>query len=158
MRAGEHVRKFLRSFHYAFSGVVRTAKNERNMRVHLCFAFYVVAFGLVTGISQSQWAAVLLCIAAVTSLELINTSVETVCDCLHPGKSPMIRAAKDAAAGAVLISAAASAVVGGLIFFRRERVENALCFIGKYPVLAAVLILLLPLWIIWIVGRKKYDR
>lgn len=128
------------------------------MRVHLCFTFYVIAFGLITGISQSQWTAVLLCIAAVTSLELINTSIEATCDCLHPGKSPMIRAAKDAAAGAVLMSAAVSAVIGGLIFFRRVRVENALCFIGKYPVLAAGLILLLPIWIIWIIGRKKYDR
>lgn len=151
------MRKFLKSFAYAFSGIVGTVKSERNMRVHLCVAFYVIVFGWITKITQAQWTAVLLCIAAVTSLELVNTAVETVCDCAHPDSSPLIRAAKDAAAGAVLMSAAASAVVGGLIFFRGERVHNAFEFIGKYPVLAALLILLLPLWIFWIVGRKHHD-
>ena len=41
----------------------------------------------------------------VLAAELINTALEQIIDLLHPGQHPMMKLAKDCAAGAVLISA-----------------------------------------------------
>ncbi len=76
----------MRCFFFALRGFAYAVRTQRNMRVHLCFAFYVILAGLVTGISQSEWLAVLLCIGFVTALECANTAVETMCDSLPPQK------------------------------------------------------------------------
>ena len=151
------MRNLFHSFVYAFRGVVWTVKNERNMRIHLCFAFYVVLAALITRLSVTEWAAVLICIASVTALECVNTSLERLCDTLHPDKSEGIRHAKDIAAGGVLCAAAVSAAVGCIIFFREEKLENVWRFTENNPAAAAaVIITLIPLSLfVWgFRGRK----
>ena len=118
----------MKSFKYAFHGIFETIRTQRNMRVHLCFAFYVIIAGFVTHISAAEWAAVLICIGLVMALECLNTSIESLCDTVHPEKTEGIRITKDAAAGAVLCSALASAVVGGIVFFNEQKVTAALQF------------------------------
>ena len=48
--------------------------------------------------------------------EGFNTAVERVCDRVSPEKHPLIKAAKDIAAGAVLLFVIASVAVGLIIF------------------------------------------
>ena len=38
------MKKLLKSFVYAFNGVVFCIKNEQNMRIHFCFTVYMFAF------------------------------------------------------------------------------------------------------------------
>lgn len=142
----------------ALFGVLRTVKNERNMRIHLCFAFYVISASFVCNISSGQWRSVLLCIALVLSLECINTALERLCNAVHPDKSPEIRAAKDAAAGAVLIAALVSAVVGCKIFFNMERLFVAFAFIIAYPVIFALLLLTLIPAALFVRGHSKGEN
>ncbi len=148
----------MNSFKYAFRGIAETLARERNMRIHLCFAFYVFLAGLVTRISVSEWAAVLVCIGLVTALECQNTALEALCDTIHPERSQGIRRTKDAAAGSVLCAALASAVVGGCVFFRRERYEQALLFWQEHTAVALLIILtLIPLaFFVW--GRKRVKK
>ena len=47
--------------------------------------------------------------------ELFNTALETLADHLHPERHPVVGAAKDIAAAAVLVASGA-AVVAGLAF------------------------------------------
>jgi diacylglycerol kinase (ATP) len=62
------------------------------------------------------WSAlVVLSVALVLALELVNSALEYLLDRLHPAHSREIGAAKDAAAGAVLLASLASAAVGGLM-------------------------------------------
>jgi diacylglycerol kinase (ATP) len=136
----------MKSFKYAFRGIFNTIKTERNMRVHLCFTFYVIIAGFVTHLSKPEWAAVIICIGIVNALECLNTSLESLCDTVHPEKSEGIRIAKDAAAGAVLCAAIASVFVGGEIFLRYEKLEKALNFFKDYTFIAILIILsLIPL-------------
>jgi len=145
----------MKSFKYAFRGIIDTVKAERNMRVHLCFAFYVIVAGLVTNISTAQWAAVLVCIGLVTALECLNTALESLCDTFHPWKSEEIRKAKDASAGAVLCAAIASAAVGGTIFFRAEKVNKALEFFINHTDISILIILTLIPLILFMRGGKR---
>jgi diacylglycerol kinase (ATP) len=148
----------MNSFKYAFRGIAETLAHERNMRVHLCFAYYVLLAGFVTRISVAEWAAVLICIGLVTALECLNTALEALCDTIHPEHSQGIRRAKDAAAGAVLCAALASAVVGGCVFFRAERVDLALAFCQEHIVAALIIILMLIPLAFFVRGRKRVKK
>jgi len=147
----------MKSFKYAFRGIFETVRSERNMRVHLCFALYVVTAGFVTQLTAPEWAAVLVCIGAVTALECFNTALERLCDTLCPEKNEGIRRAKDAAAGAVLCAALASAAVGADIFFRADRFAAALGFFKNNTVIAVLIILALIPLCFFVRGGKR-DR
>ena len=148
----------MKCFLFALRGIAETIKTERNMRIHLCFAFYVTAAGLICKISDWQWLAVLICIGLVTALECINTALERLCDGVHPEKSPQIRFVKDAAAGAVLCAAFVSAIVGGLIFFNKTAVAATLSFLTAYPVPAAIIILTLIPALLFVRGKNKGEN
>ena len=147
----------MKSFGYAVKGVIYTIKTQRHMRIHLCVGFYVILAGLVTKLSTAQWAAVLICIALVTASECMNTALESACDAVSRQPHPLIGTAKDAAAGAVLICAVISAVVGGLIFFRAERIALARDFMLENPAASVVIVLLLIPWMIFIFRKRKTN-
>jgi hypothetical protein len=117
----------------------------------------VVLAGFVTRLTPSEWSRVLFCIALVCSMECLNTAVERTCDARTKRRDPVICLAKDAAAGAVLISAAAAAVIGCLTFFRAGKIANTLAFAEKYPVLAILVLLALIPWAFYIFRQRKGD-
>lgn len=108
-------RRFIRSFGYAFCGIV-TACKEQNFKFHLISAAIVLIAGYFTGLSRMEWFIVLILIALVFSLEMMNTAVEFVVDLASPNIHPLAKKAKDIAAGAVLVFAVFSAIIGLLIF------------------------------------------
>ena len=144
----------MKSLRYALSGINYAFRRERNIRIHFAFAFYVILAGFVTKLSGTEWAAVLICIALVIGLELLNTSVERLCDTVHPNRADGIKRAKDAAAGAVLVSAAVSVAIGSMIFFGSAKTGATLVFIKAHPIFAAAIVLTLPVWI-YIIARKQ---
>jgi len=148
----------MRSFIYAFRGFFKTIGTERNMRVHLCFAFYVIIAGFVTHISALEWTAVLNCIGLVMTLECLNTSIESLCDTVCPEKFEGIKVTKDASAGAVLFAAIVSAIVGGIIFFSGEKVTAALEFFKNHTAAALVIILMLIPLCFFVRGRKRETK
>lgn len=108
--------KFLKSFKFAWCGVLALFASQRNARVQLGAAAAVIAAGLVFGISRLEWISVTLCIAAVLAAEGLNSAIESLADALHPERHPLVGRAKDLAAGAVLICALGAAGVGAIIF------------------------------------------
>ncbi len=104
------------SFGYALSGLAFVVRTQRNARIHLAAALAAVSLGVWVRLSALQWALLVVVIAAVVAAEVVNTAIELLVDLVSPEYHETARAAKDAAAGAVLCVALASAVVG-LIFF-----------------------------------------
>lgn len=109
------MRKFFRSFKYAIEGI-QQAMTEQNFRFDLMFAFIVIIAGVFTDISKTEWIILIIVIALTLSLEMINTAIERVVDLASPDQHPLAKAAKDIAAGAVLVFACASVIIGLLIF------------------------------------------
>ena len=108
------------SFKYAFSGIFETLKKERNFKIHACAAICALGLSIFLKISVVEFVCILISIAMVLSAELINTAVESAVDLLMGEKRhPLAKAAKDAAAGAVLISSINAAAVGAAIFLKR---------------------------------------
>ena len=138
------LKAFFKSFTYAFSGVMHAVRHERNMRFHLCAAVTVLAVSAICGITRAELLAVVICISSVISAELINTAVENAVDAASKNISPKAKAAKDCAAGAVLICALFSAVCGTVIFINRER----LTVLWEFFAGNLTAVLLLAVWLI----------
>ena len=111
----QHRGSLLRSFHYSFAGLAYLFRTQRNARVHAALGAAACALALWLQISRVEWAVLVFTIALVLILEGLNTAVEAAIDLASPRVHPLAKAAKDLAAGMVLIAAVASVAVGLLI-------------------------------------------
>ncbi|TDB64153.1 diacylglycerol kinase family protein [Arundinibacter roseus] len=111
------VRKALRSFRYAFQGIISLFQVENNARIHFVAAILAIILGFFLHISSLEWALIVTQIALVVAAEAFNTALEKLADVVSPEYHPLIKSVKDLAAGAVLIMAISAVVVGLLIFF-----------------------------------------
>ncbi len=118
-----------KAFGFAFYGWFLFIKRERNGQIQLAIAVLAIACSIALHISEQQWITVLFCIAAVLSLEMLNTAVEKLCDLVHPGYHPTIKVIKDVSAAAVLWTSIISAIIGSLIFLPKIL---SLCFPGSH--------------------------
>jgi diacylglycerol kinase (ATP) len=105
----------IRSFKFAFIGIWTMLKTQHNAWVHACATLITVAAGLFFGISAAEWCWLVLAIMAVWTAEALNTAFEFLADAASPEFHPLVKNAKDVAAGAVLISAIGAAVIGLLV-------------------------------------------
>jgi diacylglycerol kinase len=112
------MKSFFKGFGYAGHGLWLCIRQERNFRIHLVIAAYILWFARAFALSRNEWAVLLLTIGAVISAEAMNTAVERTMDLLSPARHPIARAAKDIAAGAVLVCAAVSVAVGAALFWQ----------------------------------------
>lgn len=110
------IRKMIRSFSYAFEGMVALFRYENNARFHLIAAFGVVLLGIVLGLERFEWALVAIVVGAVWAAEAFNTAIEKLCDLVSPDYHPQIKAAKDLAAAGVMITSVVAVVVGAIVF------------------------------------------
>lgn len=110
------LKRFLLGFVFAARGIVYVLRTQRNARVHLMIAGAVVLAGWCFRISATQWAIIAVTSGLVFGAEMFNTVIEMAVDLLTRRQHPMARAAKDVAAGAVLVTAIAAVAVGGAIF------------------------------------------
>jgi hypothetical protein len=111
-----NMKKFFRSFKYAFEGIVTGIKEEQNMKIHIAIMILVIIFGIILKISKIEWIICITLFGLVISMELINTAVENTVDLITKEKNEQAKNAKDVAAGAVLVSAISSAIIGVIIF------------------------------------------
>ncbi len=107
--------RIVRSFRFAFAGLTYLLRTQRNARIHVLVGTAVCIMGVWLRISRVEWAVLVFTIALVIILEGLNTAVEAAIDLASPGIHPLAKAAKDLAAGMVLVAAVASVVVGLLI-------------------------------------------
>ena len=112
----DNLKKRIVSFRNAWNGILHAFKTEVHFRFHVFAAIIAISFALFFNITRIEWTMVLLCIAAVLSSELLNTSVERICDSITKDRDPIIGNAKDLAAGSVLIISAAALIIGAIIF------------------------------------------
>ena len=109
-------KNWFESVKHAINGIRSTAIRERNFRIHIFFAIFAVTACIVFRVEPLYFAMVGFSISFVLVSELINTAIEALVDMYCRGKPhPMAKLAKDAAAGAVLISSVQAVIVGILV-------------------------------------------
>lgn len=110
------LKKRIKSFGFAFSGIYELVKSEPNAQIHLLATIAAVSLGFILKISTTEWYVVLIVIALVWAAEAFNTVIEKLVDHLFPEYHETARITKDIAAGAVLICAIIALVCGLIIF------------------------------------------
>ncbi|WP_164975550.1 diacylglycerol kinase family protein [Sphingobium fluviale] len=111
----------LESFAHAFDGWRFLVRNEPNMRIHLGIATLATLMGTWLRIGPSEWRWLIVAMTTVLAIEALNTAVEQACNAISRSYNPAIKAAKDVAAGAVLIAALAAALIGASVFLPHLR-------------------------------------
>jgi diacylglycerol kinase len=110
------IKKRLKSFVYAFNGLLYMFKYEHNARIHLFAAICVIIAGIFFKINAIEWIAVAFACGLVIVTELINSSIEQLADLISTEENQKIKTGKDLAAAAVLFAAIIAVIVGLIIF------------------------------------------
>jgi diacylglycerol kinase (ATP) len=76
----------------------------------------VISAGLWLNISGNDWRWIILAVGLVWVAEIVNTAFEHLCDVVQPEFHVSVKAAKDVAAGAVLVAAIVAALIGLMVF------------------------------------------
>ena len=105
------------SFRHALQGIRFALVTQHNFRIQLVAAIATVGLGMLWQVSVDDWRWLVLAIAIVLAAELVNTAFEHLCDVVQPELHASVKAAKDVAAGAVLVASVGAAVIGTLVFW-----------------------------------------
>ena len=108
--------KRLKSFSYAFDGIISFFTGGVHARIHLLAAIVVVIAGFYFRISVVEMIVISFSIALVWITEMINTAIEKCMDMITLEKHPQVKIIKDIAAGAVLVAAITAVIVGSVVF------------------------------------------
>ncbi len=116
----------LHSVRNALHGVALMLRSQHNAWLHAFASCCVLIVGGLFRLSDPEWCRIILAIMAVWTAEALNTALEFLADAATPEFHPLVKNAKDVAAGGVLISAIGSVVIGLLVLG-----PHFLNFLGK---------------------------
>ncbi len=107
----------IRSFYHAINGIFRMIRCQHNAWIHAAATVAVVIAALFFRVSSTDWCWIIVAISIVWTAEALNTAFEFLADAASPEFHPLVRDAKDVAAGAVLLTAVAAVVIGLIVFW-----------------------------------------
>ena len=106
----------LKSFVYAWEGILSFFKCEHNAQIHLVITCLVLVLSVALGLNKWEAIAVVFSVAFVWITEMFNTAIEKTMDFITVQKHVEIKFIKDVSAGAVLIASVAAVIAGCFIF------------------------------------------
>ena len=155
------MKALIKSFYYAFRGIIAAVVRERNMRIHIvCMIymyFFLFAFDFFK-ITATQLAIIFLANGLVIGGELINTAVERAVDLYGSEHTQNGKIAKDCAAGAVLVFAIFSVLCGIAIMWQPEAFSKLFAFFADKLWADALFVLSVVIFTVFIFfgfGKKE---
>lgn len=112
----DYDKSLLTSFRYAFEGVWRALKNNRNLRIDFIAATIVIILSVIFHTTPYEKGVLGITILLVICSEMINTSLEEMVNLITVEHRKEAKIAKDVAAGMVLVAAVGSVIIGIFIF------------------------------------------
>ncbi len=104
------------SFNAAIEGIFDTIRTEKNMKFHAFITVVILMLALFYDLSKSSILALSISIVLVWVAELLNTAIEACIDIFCEDYHDLAKKAKDASAGAVLLTALNAVIVGYIVF------------------------------------------
>ncbi len=104
-----------KSFIHAGRGLYLLLRYEHSAWIQLSFVVTVVAVSLWLDISANDWRWMVLLMGLVLCAEGLNTAIENACNAISVEYCSSIKAAKDVAAGTVLLISLVAALIGAQI-------------------------------------------
>lgn len=138
------IKKFFKGFVYAGQGIWSAVKAERNLRFHICAAFYVLLLSLFYPFGAAEYSILFLSIGGVMAMELMNSAIERAVDTPDPAHWLTAGGAKDMAAGGVLVFSLAAAASGVALFCKKTQLKAMLAWFIARPLALLALAATLP--------------
>jgi len=110
------LKRLSKSFLYAIRGLIKTFKEEQNLRIQSVAGIVVIFLGFYFKVSSIEWVILILIIGLVLLMELANSAVERVTDVLKPRINNYVKEIKDIMAAAVMLASIVAVVIGLIIF------------------------------------------
>ena len=107
---------FYKSFVYALRGLKTVWNEERNFRIEILIAIFVALFAYFNRFSLIETTLLVVAIVMVIAGEIVNTTVEDLCNKIEPSHDVAIGKIKDMMAGFVLVNSIGASLVGLLVF------------------------------------------
>lgn len=101
---------------HALDGIIRAFKTERNLRIDYVIGLFVLIGSLFFDFTKTEFACLCLTIGFVIFAEMINSTVEYIVDLITDKYDDRAKAAKDIAAGGVLIASIVAVIVAYFLF------------------------------------------
>lgn len=116
-------KNFVTALHHSVDGIIKAFKTERNLRIDYFCAVCVLLAGVVLGLSKTEFVCLCLTVGFVIFSEMMNSVAEYIVDLVTDKYDDRAKAAKDIAAGGVLISSSISVIVAYFLF--ADKLQNA---------------------------------
>jgi diacylglycerol kinase (ATP) len=145
-------RDWFDSFNDAVNGLLHAARTQRNIRFHFLLGALAVVVAARLRIGRTEFVLIAVVIGLVLVTELLNSAIEVLVDLAAENYHPLAKAAKDIAAGAVLVAAGVALTCGYLILAPRlagptlgaiDAVERGPAYVTGLAVLATALLVVL---------------
>ena len=111
------IKRIIKSFQYAFKGLVKTYKEEQNLKIQSIAGLGALVLAFIFKIERLEWAFLIFVIGLVILMELANSAVERVTDVLKPRINGYVKEIKDIMAAAVMIASIIAVIIGIMIFW-----------------------------------------
>lgn len=116
-------KNFATALGHAVDGIIRAFKTERNLRIDYFIAILVLIASLILGFDKTEFVCLCLTIGFVIFAEMMNSVSEYIVDLITDKYDDRAKAAKDIAAGGVLLSSGIAVVVAYFLF--ADKLTNA---------------------------------
>jgi diacylglycerol kinase len=93
--------------------------SEQHLRLETTLVTGTILFCACVSANLTEWFFIIVSGGILLITEMLNTSIEYLCDALHPEHSEKIGKVKDIAAGSVLLSACVFFTIAMLIIVAR---------------------------------------
>jgi diacylglycerol kinase len=112
-------RQRIHSFRFALVGLAHSIRRETNFQIELFLGVLALILAAWLSVTPLEWCIIIVLIGFVLTIELVNTSFERLSDLQKPRLDPLVKAAKDVSAAAVLVASLTALAVGIIIFLPR---------------------------------------
>lgn len=149
--APEKPKNWLESVNCAIEGILWATRSQRHLRWHFFSAMVVLVVAFFLRVQIYELILLSLAVTLVLFAELVNTALESLVDLASPGFHPLAKQAKDAAAGAVLVTSIGAAVVGFFVLGHHlfSRTDSLVARIPEAPgALAALAVVLVTIAVV----------
>ncbi len=153
------LRRWIESANNAIEGVLYAARTQRHVRFHLYAASGVIVLSFILGVNKEEFLLITLLAVVVILAEMLNSSLEVTVDIISPEKNEKARAAKDIAAGAVLITAFGAFVLGYIIlapYLTKAFTEGV--YVAKHAREDVAIIALVIVLILVVITKAHFGR
>lgn len=106
----------IKSIKYAAKGGWILITTEHSIIIQLCIGLIITVIGFWVELTATEWMFQIFAIGLVIVAEATNTSIEYICDFIHPEHHKKIGFIKDIAAGIPFLAAIFAIIIGLVLY------------------------------------------